>query len=604
MIKRILIKNYMAHKLTVLELSRGVTVITGPNNTGKSAIVEAIRSIAQNPPSGRTAIRHGEKSAVVQIELDSGELIDWERTEKASVYRIHKTDEGEDETSTETYAKFGRVPPDDVRELLRLDPVETETGPVDIHIGNQRYPIFLLDQSGSQAASFFAASTEAEYLLRMQQALKVRTDRGKARRKELARDCSTIEKELERLSPLDPLADRLQATESLYRSILAEEKALPLLHAFLEDLATTRARSHKTTRKHSILESAAPPPQTEETSGLERLIQELRTGTQLLDLLLTQGAGLAILHHPPEMLETRGLAELVDSISGAARDYRHQSAKGRLLDKAAFPPVIHDVEALSEMIGKITATTAKASHCDARVTVLRVSSVPPSPLEVTELASIISKIERTAELLDGRLLRSRKLELLLNPPALNEVRDLAATSDSLRQVSESLDSALSKTMSFARLSPPPEPHDLEAAQDLASRLETCLSSAHIVSEKHKSMARLNPPPEARDLGPLESLISAMALIQGRSDHIGECESIHDMIMSPPELLPTSDLSEMWAQIRRFEVKINEIELFRRTQNEEILRKREEIEQKLSEADKCPLCGHIMDLAHFLEEEHA
>jgi predicted ATPase len=36
MIKRITIENYMAHQHTTLELGPGVTVLTGPNNTGKS----------------------------------------------------------------------------------------------------------------------------------------------------------------------------------------------------------------------------------------------------------------------------------------------------------------------------------------------------------------------------------------------------------------------------------------------------------------------------------------------------------------------------------------------------------------------------------------
>ncbi len=105
-------------------------------------------------------------------------------------------------------------PPDDIRRLLRLDLVETESGAVDIHIGNQRYPIFLLDQTGSQAASFFAASTEAEYLLRIQQALKTRTDRARSKRKELLQECAELEAALEHFSPLTALESDLTAAEA------------------------------------------------------------------------------------------------------------------------------------------------------------------------------------------------------------------------------------------------------------------------------------------------------------------------------------------------------------------------------------------------------
>jgi DNA repair ATPase RecN len=69
MIKRVIIKDYMAHKETELELDPGVTVITGPNNSGKSAVVEVLRSVGQKP-SPHHAIRHGASQAVVRVELE------------------------------------------------------------------------------------------------------------------------------------------------------------------------------------------------------------------------------------------------------------------------------------------------------------------------------------------------------------------------------------------------------------------------------------------------------------------------------------------------------------------------------------------------------
>lgn len=604
MIRRILIKNYMAHKLTVLELSRGVTVITGPNNTGKSAIVEAIRSIAQNPPSSRTAIRHGEKSATVQIELDSGEKIDWERTEKASVYRVHKTDEAQENSSPETYAKFGRVPPEDVRNLLRLDPVETDTGPVDIHIGNQRYPIFLLDQSGSQAASFFAASTEAEYLLRMQQALKVRTDRGRARRKELAAECAEIEKELERLSPLASIVDRLRHAESLYQGILSEEKALPLLDSFVGDMAAKKHRHAGATLEHSILESTSPPPELEKTGDMERLIVDLTGNSQNLVRLRAHSTSLGFLNRPPVMPETRRLDELIASMGGASADRKYKSARLRLLEKTALPPVTFDVGALSEIIGQIAETIEKAFQSGARAAVLRTFSAPPSLRDIGILNSLLSEIERAAATYKGRSLQSRKLERLLFPPVLDEVVNLETTVAGLDRVAENLGSASSKTAGFSRLLPPPVLHDLSIPQTLILRMETCGDNFRIVSGKQRVTAQITPPPGIRDLTPLESLISAISLVRGQGDRIEKYESIHNGLLPLPELFPTSDLSELTDRIDRHQAKIETVELSRAAGEKEILRKRKQIEQKLSETDKCPLCGHAMDLAHFLEEGHA
>jgi DNA repair ATPase RecN len=89
MIKRITIDDYMAHQHTVLELGPGVTVLTGPNNVGKSAVVEAIRSVAQNP-APEHVVRHGARQALVRVELDSGEVIEWVRKKSNAVYRLYR----------------------------------------------------------------------------------------------------------------------------------------------------------------------------------------------------------------------------------------------------------------------------------------------------------------------------------------------------------------------------------------------------------------------------------------------------------------------------------------------------------------------------------
>ena len=89
MIKSITLENFMSHRATRIDLAPGVTVITGPNNVGKSAWVEAVRSLVQNP-SQKHSIRHGAKQAVVRLELDSGEIIEWVRTEKTAYYRLFR----------------------------------------------------------------------------------------------------------------------------------------------------------------------------------------------------------------------------------------------------------------------------------------------------------------------------------------------------------------------------------------------------------------------------------------------------------------------------------------------------------------------------------
>ena len=74
MIRRLTLVDFMAHGRTVIDLPPGLTALTGPNNSGKSAVVEALRCLAQNPPP-RHVIRHGAAEARVSVTLSDGTVI-------------------------------------------------------------------------------------------------------------------------------------------------------------------------------------------------------------------------------------------------------------------------------------------------------------------------------------------------------------------------------------------------------------------------------------------------------------------------------------------------------------------------------------------------
>ena len=111
MIKKLILRDFMAHSHTELEFGPGMTVLTGPNNSGKSAIVEALRCVATNP-APYNFIRHGAKEARVVVELDSGHKVEWLRRKAYAMYYLHAP--GEEEPRE--YAKFGRTPPEEILE--------------------------------------------------------------------------------------------------------------------------------------------------------------------------------------------------------------------------------------------------------------------------------------------------------------------------------------------------------------------------------------------------------------------------------------------------------------------------------------------------------
>src|SRR5207249_2659632 len=160
MIRRIILENYMSHTRTVIEPAPGLTVLVGPNNCGKSAVVSALQSLCDNA-MGAYMVRHDEKEARVTVETDEddGHTTVWRRKANTASYNI----DGHD-------ISRGRSVPEDLHKLLRLPKVDAgeSNEPFEIHFGTQKSPIFLLNEPDSRAALFFASSSDASFLVEMQ----------------------------------------------------------------------------------------------------------------------------------------------------------------------------------------------------------------------------------------------------------------------------------------------------------------------------------------------------------------------------------------------------------------------------------------------------
>ncbi len=471
MIKRLKIKDYMAHKETELELGIGVTVLTGPNNSGKSAVVEALRSVAQNP-APHHVIRHGAAKAEVRVELDSGEAVEWVRSRGNTVYQLFKTaqDGGGPEDSPEVYAKFGRTPPEDIRRRLRLDLVETESGTVDIHIGNQRYPIFLLDQTGSQAASFFAASTEAEYLLRIQQALKTRTDRARGRRKDLLQECTELEEALGLYLPVDDIDLELSHTEELYAGLIALQQALPLLGRTIDVVQEATVQHTRKAASFAILEGLAPPPQTLETKGLELTLHDLRGTLPQLGLVAAGTAAMEALSAPPALPDTTLLDALLRALDSNRITLDYRCLAGESLASLEPPPPLHEITKLEETTRGLELVGLNRNRAAAVTRVLDVIQTPPETHATTPLQTLLEQWTAGARSREFHAARGGVLENLPEPPQLHPLRPLEELTAALHQRERRIAETHDLTAALAQLRTAPEPAPMAVGDELLDRM--------------------------------------------------------------------------------------------------------------------------------------
>ncbi len=424
MIKSLTLENFMSHRATRIELAAGVTVITGPNNVGKSAVVEAVRSLVQNP-SQKHSIRHGAKQAVVRLELDSGEMIEWVRTEKTAYYRLFRPEDGgEGMGEPEEFRKIGLTVPEDVRALLRLGLVETEVDDIDIHIGNQREPIFLLNRPGSQAAGFFAASSEAEYLLRMRQALKSREDYAKSNRKMLISECQAQEQALRRYQPLDGIEPELDRAEETYELIGANQSSLPELAGCIDTLAIKGQALSRHCHRAGLLRGLGVPPVLMDIADLIAQLQHWGRMSGKTEAAAARVEVLGPLAAPPLLKEASSLAQLASRLTATAEVLHGRRREKESLADLAEPPLIHGVLPLEELMEDLRSREELISRARHRQKALAGLAAPADPTGVDDLLQVIADLARL-ETRHGRLEgESGELGELRVEPALAPTLDL------------------------------------------------------------------------------------------------------------------------------------------------------------------------------------
>ncbi|WP_027178348.1 AAA family ATPase [Maridesulfovibrio bastinii] len=407
MIKKIRLENFLAHGSTELEFDEGVTVLTGPNNSGKSSIVEALRCIATNP-APKNFIRHGAKKAKVELELENDVRVIWIREKGHARYEVYRS---KDQEEPEVYAKFGRKPPEDILELIRLNPVPLEAGnSLDVHIGNQRSPVFLLDQSSGVAAQFFAASSEAAHLLAMQTELKAKIKDAKRDNRKIEVRMQEICSELDAMQTLPDVELELETAREIKVQLDAHKRSLPVIEKILSRFELLKSASLKSAGRIELLDKASPAPQLFQIANLKQVSSSLVSLSAQLKKSKSRAAVLQEIGSPPELFDSYKLASTIDNSTRISKSLNVFNLRKKRLDNLFMPPEIFNTHNISTMIRKVLEAKLFRDRVGRRAEMLKDIPVPPELFDVSGLSNITSRINKVKSAMSKERTRLEGLE--------------------------------------------------------------------------------------------------------------------------------------------------------------------------------------------------
>ena len=202
MLKKIKLKNFRSHENTVLEFHKGVNVIYGLGQSGKTNILRAINWVVNNRPSGFNMHSHfsDDDSTSVELILDNG-VVKMEKTSKLTTYSLNRE------------AKFsytGRSVPEPIANLLNIN---------EINISNQLDAPFLITDSPGEVGKVINRITKIEQVDSWIAKLTTRSNISKHEADMLEMDILNLQQDLSQY-------DGLQELESLINMHTKIEKLL------------------------------------------------------------------------------------------------------------------------------------------------------------------------------------------------------------------------------------------------------------------------------------------------------------------------------------------------------------------------------------------
>lgn len=143
------VRDFQSIRRADLALGR-FTVVIGPSNVGKSALLRAIRMVVQNIPAPRIVVAHGAKSAKAELLFEDGK-VSVQRGPSLSVYTLNG----------DSYPKSGQAVPEDVASFLRFVEVEGEV----LNFAFQHDLPYLLNASSTTTAKVLGDLTNVNRIL-------------------------------------------------------------------------------------------------------------------------------------------------------------------------------------------------------------------------------------------------------------------------------------------------------------------------------------------------------------------------------------------------------------------------------------------------------
>ncbi len=275
MIEQVELRGFQSHQETMFNLQKGLNVITGPSDAGKTAIIRAVRWVAFNEPQGEAFVNERVGEAEVKITLQNKAIITKTRRKGKTSYIVQQ--DTDDEGSTFEKSEV----PLEVTRLLGIEKHNFGDFETALNFSFQLDAPFLISETASAGAKVLGKLAGTESVDLAIKGVSKDTHAARNMRSQAEKDMERIVGSLFEYQHIDDAKQSLETAEMLMEQVEISNTNLEDLKEYRNSFLLFKEKRDKLSEK--IIKLQHVPHLIEDVAEIEKSQQRARELLQLQD---------------------------------------------------------------------------------------------------------------------------------------------------------------------------------------------------------------------------------------------------------------------------------------------------------------------------------
>lgn len=284
-IEKIILVNFQSHVYSELCLSRGVNVIVGPSDSGKTAIMRALRWNMFNDPSGVEFVREGESEVSVTVRFQNNVEVERRRSRSKNQYILRRPDEVE-----LVFEGFGKNVPAEIEEAIGIKKIMLDDKKsLPLNFADQLDGPFLLQETDAYKAQAIGRMVGVDLLDETMRDTLRDKKQISIRRELMEKDLEETEESLKAFSDLDDQIGLREKIKNILSSVSELKEKTETANNFAQALREIKedcALTKDALQRYAVLDELQ-----DKLLHLQRNVDHYRNERLLFDLFMQNRQG-------------------------------------------------------------------------------------------------------------------------------------------------------------------------------------------------------------------------------------------------------------------------------------------------------------------------